>query len=196
MKNARDKLTISMAIALMILATGLRLQPHLANSTPFFAISLLIGFLLGSGRSALASMIAVSAMLLSDLVLGFHATMVFVYVGIALAATLGSLFSNVILRQPSFLRRAGVAFMTSAFASLVFFIVSNLGVWLVGGIYDRTIEGLSFCFLMAIPFFKTSFAVDVLFGTTFVLVAARLLANSFPAFLASPSATAKVNHGR
>ena len=37
--------------------------------------------------------------------------------------------------------------------SLIFFIISNFGVWFVSNIYERTILGLVECYILAIPFF-------------------------------------------
>lgn len=57
--------------------------------------------------------------------------------------------------------------------SLIFFLLSNLGVWAEGYMYPRTITGLVECFGMAIPFYKSefatqlfvnSFAADILFS--------------------------------
>lgn len=45
--------------------------------------------------------------------------------------------------------------------SLVFFIVSNFGVWAEGLIYPRTAAGLVECFVAAIPFFKSEFATKL-----------------------------------
>ena len=44
--------------------------------------------------------------------------------------------------------------------SLVFFVVTNLGVWLVGDLYPRTLDGLVTCYIAAIPFFRNTLAGD------------------------------------
>ena len=50
--------------------------------------------------------------------------------------------------------------------SLVFFLVSNFGVWAEGMLYPRTITGLVECFSMALPFYKSEFATQ-LFANSF-----------------------------
>ena len=54
-------------------------------------------------------------------------------------------------------------------ASVLFFLVSNFGVWLNSVTYPKTIAGLLGCYEMAIPFFQNTmfgdlFFVGVLFG--------------------------------
>lgn len=53
---------------------------------------------------------------------------------------------------------------TSILAALLFFIVSNFGVWMNGHLYPKTIEGLISCYYAAIPFFKNTLLSDVIFS--------------------------------
>ena len=48
--------------------------------------------------------------------------------------------------------------------ALVFFIVTNLGVW-TNGMYGDNIEGLVTCYTMAIPFFAYSLISTLIFST-------------------------------
>ncbi|CAN5618933.1 hypothetical protein BH10BDE1_BH10BDE1_09050 [soil metagenome] len=185
----REKSTMPIVLILLLIAAVLRTQPHVANVTPFFAISILVGFLLGPKRAVLAGVLAALAMFAGDLVIGLHWTMAFVYVGMAIAACFGALGSTAILNRKSWLGRIAVAFTVSGLASTTFFVVSNLGVWLVGGIYPRTMDGLVSCFVMAIPFFTNSLAADLFFGTAFVTLALRLKT-------VQNESMAKVAHGR
>jgi len=52
-------------------------------------------------------------------------------------------------------------------ASLIFFLTSNLGVWLYW--YPRTVQGLLSCYLWAVPFYRNTLAGDVLFGYSVIL---------------------------
>jgi hypothetical protein len=54
-------------------------------------------------------------------------------------------------------------------ASVLFFIISNFGVWLTSPAYDISFQGFIACYTMAIPFFHMSVVGDlfycgVLFG--------------------------------
>ena len=55
-------------------------------------------------------------------------------------------------------------------ASIIFFLVSNFGVWLGNPMYPQNISGLMACYVTAIPFFGNTISGDlfysaVLFGT-------------------------------
>jgi hypothetical protein len=83
------------------------------------------------------------------------------------------------------LRIFGVAFL----ASLVFFIVSNFGVWREGQLYPMTISGLIECYVMGIPFFGRQMIGDVGFTIGLFELAKRLLAQ--PAVPAAAEAEAE-----
>lgn len=146
--------------ALIIAAAATRLLPHPLNFAPVTAIALFGGAKFGDKR--LAFLVPFVALLLSDLVLGFHTTMPFVYGSFALIVCLG-----LMLR-----RRQGilpVAAMTIS-GSTLFFIVTNFGFWMMGADYPKTVAGLTACYVAAIPFFQNTLLGDavytsVLFGT-------------------------------
>ena len=176
----REKSVLPVVAVLLILAAVFRTQPHLSNTTPFFAVTVLVGFVLGSTRAGLAGALSVLAMFVGDLIIGLHSTMLFVYAGIAMASLFGAVGSDFIMKRQSWLGRAFSAFIVSGLASTIFFIITNFGVWLVGldsglAMYPMNFAGLIECFTLAIPFFTRSLGADLLFGTVFVLAAARLL---------------------
>ncbi len=49
-------------------------------------------------------------------------------------------------------------------ASILFFVISNLGVWLSGLLYPMTLDGLLACYIAAIPFFKNTLLSDLFFS--------------------------------
>ena len=53
--------------------------------------------------------------------------------------------------------------LLSLSASILFFIVSNFGVWALGIMYPLTWNGLITCYLAAIPFFKNTLAGDLVY---------------------------------
>ncbi len=177
----REKSVLPVVAVLLVLASVFRTQPHLSNTTPFFAVTILVGFVLGSGRAGLAGALSVLAMFAGDLIIGLHWTMMFVYAGIAMAALFGAVGSDFIMKRQSWFGRAFSAFVLSGLASTIFFVITNFGVWLVGidsglAMYPMTFAGLGECFTLAIPFFTRSLGADLLFGTVFVLIAARVMA--------------------
>jgi len=148
-----------MLLVLIVIAAAARLIPHPPNFAPVAAIALFGGAYLTDNRLAL--LLPLSAMLLSDLILGFHGQMIAVYGGFMITVGIGMMLRNRLGLGPV----AGAA-LTS---SLVFFLLTNFGVWLFDGMYPVTLEGLVACYVAAIPFFQNSLAgnlfyVAVLFG--------------------------------
>ncbi|GIV31366.1 MAG: hypothetical protein KatS3mg029_0717 [Saprospiraceae bacterium] len=78
-----------------------------------------------------------------------------VYLSFLLVGVLGFL----LLKKVTPMRVAGA----SLGASVLFFIVSNLFVWLQGTMYPLTWEGLVACYVAAIPFFWNTLAGDLFF---------------------------------
>ncbi len=50
-------------------------------------------------------------------------------------------------------------------SSILFFLVTNLGVWLWFGTYGPGFDGLWHCYVAAIPFFRYTLAGDMFFAT-------------------------------
>lgn len=161
MENPRLKVII----ALIVAAGLIRVLPHPPNFAPIAAMALFAGAYVASVR--LAFLIPLAAMLLSDLVLGFHAGVVLVYVCMGVTVAIGMQ-----LRKRLRVLPIGLAALTS---SVLFFVVTNFGVWVAQGMYPMNFEGLVACYVAAIPFFQNSllgnaFYTTVLFGG-FALIA-------------------------
>ena len=139
----------------ILAAAALRLVPHPPNFTPIGAMALFSGAYLGR-RGGLAFLAPLSALFLSDLVLGFYHGMATVYFSVALIVLLGSLA----LTRVSALCVGSVALASS----MLFFVVINFGMWVSSGIYPRTLAGLEACYVAAIPFFQNSVAGDLFYA--------------------------------
>jgi len=139
----------------IVVAAALRLVPHPPNFTPIGAMALFSGAYLG--RKALAFAAPLGALLLSDLVLGFYHGQATVYFSVALIVMLGM----VALSRVSPLRVAGAAVLSS----VLFFLITDFGMWLFSGFYPRTMLGLEACYVAAIPFFQNTIAGDLFYAT-------------------------------
>jgi hypothetical protein len=139
----------------IIVAAALRLVPHPPNFTPIGAMALFSGAYLGR-RGAVALLAPLGALFLSDLVIGFYRGMPTVYFSVALIVLIGWLA----LKRVSALRIGGAAIASS----LLFFILTNLGMWLSSGFYPRTLAGLEACYVAAIPFFQNTLAGDLFYS--------------------------------
>ncbi len=145
---------VSFAVGLILVAALVRVVPHPPNFVPTVAMALLAGSYLE--RRLLAIAVTFAAMLLSDLALGLHASMAFVYGALALIVLLGGL-----LKRDCGVKHLGAAVFSS---SVLFFVVTNFGVWLVTGLYPLSLAGLLACFAAAIPFFGSSVVGDAFFA--------------------------------
>ena len=154
-------------LGITLSAAAMRLLPHPANVTPMAAMALFGGVYLTDRR--IAFLVPLAAMYLSDIALGFfvydfgwfHWFMPFVYAGFMVTVCLGLL----IRRRITPLVVSGAALISS----VLFFIITNFGVWLVGNLYPKTLAGLGSCYIAAIPFFRNAlmgnaFYTLVLFG--------------------------------
>lgn len=143
-----------MAMGLMILAAAFsRFIPHPWNFTAVGAMALFGGAYL---PKRLSLMIPLAALMVTDAILGFHNTMIFVYAAFAAIVVLGWVLRS----QRSAIKVGGMSLL----ASVLFFAVSNFGVWMMDGMYARTFEGLVQCYVAAIPFFGNQVAGDLFFS--------------------------------
>ena len=157
-------------------AAALRLVPHPPNFTPIAAMALFGAAHLG--RNPLAFVAPLGALLLSDLVLGFYPGMWVQYVAVALIVLLGW----AVLRRVTPLRVGGAAVASS----VLFFAVTNFGVWMISGMYPLTLGGLAACYVAAIPFFQNTLAGD-LFFSGLLFGGFALLERGIPALRAQPA---------
>ena len=164
--NAR----ILTVLAAIVAAAAFRLVPHFPNFTPIGAMALFGGAYFG--KRGLAFVAPIAAMLLSDAIIGFHSGILFVYASVALIVLLGQLA----LSRPTVLR-VGAAALTS---SVLFFVITNFGTWLLSGMYPMTLSGLAACYVAAIPFFQNTIAGD-LFYSALLFGGFALLERSVPA---------------
>ena len=139
----------------ILAAAALRLVPHPPNFTPIGAMALFSGAYLGR-RGAVALVAPLGALFLSDLVLGFYRGMPTVYFSVALIVIIGWMA----LRRVSPIRVGGAAVASS----VLFFVLTNFGMWLSSGFYPRTLAGLEACYIAAIPFFQNTVAGDLFYA--------------------------------
>lgn len=162
---------------LLTIAVSSRLVQHHWNFTAVMATSFVFAILF-KGSKTKALMLPVLAMLVSDFVIGlnstsfFHSTMAFVYLGMGLA-----LVPFFVANKSS--DKTLVRVVSVMTGSIIFFIVSNLGVWFMGGMYPMTGAGLAQCFTAAIPFFQNQFAADIILSPLLLFAMKRVLALDF-----------------
>ncbi len=126
------------------------------NFTPIGAIALFGGAYLKNKYHAF--LIPIASLWLSDLILNnfiftfysdftwFYPGFLWQYISFTLIIVLGYFF----LKKINFKN----VFITAISSSLLFFIITNFGVWISGSMYTLDFQGLITCYVMALPFFK------------------------------------------
>tara|TARA_X000000368_G_C22680268_1_gene557934 strand:+ start:156 stop:653 length:498 start_codon:yes stop_codon:yes gene_type:complete len=141
-------LKISLGIFVALAAS--RFIPHPPNFTSLLALSFYVPALLGV-RFIPALLISFA---ITDLVIGFHTTTLFTWGSVLLIGFMSGYFTNNVMTRIS----------GALLGALVFFIITNFGVW-TNGMYGYNIEGLVTCYTMAIPFFAYSLISTLIFST-------------------------------
>lgn len=121
------------------------------NFSPVIAIGVFAGVIFKNRSLALG--VVLLGMFLSDLILGFYSGWYFVY---------GSLAAIVIFASWS----AGSfrsLWLNGLAGAVLFFAVTNFGVWLTSGLYAKSVSGWIACYAMALPFFHWSLISTALF---------------------------------
>lgn len=152
-KNFFGKQNVFSFIILFIMVLS-RLIPHPQNFTPIIAVAMMSGYFFKNFKHSI--LVLAFTMILSDIVLGFHNTVLFVYLPLFLIVVFVFILKKDINSKNLFILGFG--------SSLLFFIISNFGVWLLGNMYEKTINGLINCYFMAIPFYKNTLLSTIIFS--------------------------------
>lgn len=151
--------TYVLAIILIVIASLSRLIAHQENFSPILGIALLGTAYLQ--KTWLKYLVPIAVMFISDIFLGLHSTMLFTYGSLALIVWV----STYILRKVNF----RTVLNSTLLASIIFFVVTNLGFWLMSGLYTLDTNGIVRCFELAVPFYRNTLtsaliSTGVLFG--------------------------------
>ena len=141
-------------ISLILFLVFFRIIPHPPNFTPIIAVAIMSGYFFRN--IYLSIFIMIFSMLLSDLFIGFYKNIFFVYLSLFLIILVFFKISNKINFKNLFL--------FSFFGSLIFYLISNFGVWAIGSLYEKNLEGLITCYYFAIPFFKNTLLSTIIFS--------------------------------
>ena len=151
-------------IILMGVVIVMRLLPHPPNFTPVIALGL-FGVTIIQNRY-LAFSLPLFIMFLSDIFIGFHSFMPFVYFSIFISSMVG------IWLQRNF---SEVNIIVGSFISATsFFLITNTAVWLTSTMYPKTITGLLTCLNVAIPFYHNTIFSTMLYSAVLFLCVSAL----------------------
>lgn len=134
---------------LLLISALSRVIAHPANLTPVGAIGVYAARRFGWKKSIF---ITLSALVISDIFLGFGFYTLSVYIGFVAYAIFQKLFKKYKL-SPIYSAICG---------STTFFLITNFSVWL-GPWYEHNAAGLISCFTLALPFYRNMLVGDLVF---------------------------------
>ena len=142
-------------IAYLLILFGflMRLIPHAPNMVPIAAIALFSGAYL---NKKIVPWVPLVIMIFSDMIIGLHPVVMYTWGSFILIGFMGMRLKNN--------RKPAAIFTTTVFASLLFFVVSNFGVWMAGTWYPKTVEGFISCYFMALPFLRNTLLSNIAFA--------------------------------
>jgi len=161
-------------ISLIVILAFARLIPHPPNFTPIIAVAIISGYFFKNINLSL--LILLVAMLISDLFIGFYENVIFVYASL--------LFITFVFHKISKKINFKNLFIYGFAGSLIFFIVSNFGVWALGSpgvsdiVYEKSLNGLIQCYVLAIPFFGNTFLSTIIFAYPAIFIYRTLTART------------------
>ena len=147
-------------IMLILILSFSRLIPHPPNFTPIIAVAIISSYFFKNIYLSFATLLV--SMLLADAFIGFYNNMFFVYLSLLLIVFIFHRISE----KMNFKN----LFICGFIGSLIFFIISNFGVWVLGspGVldlpYEKNLNGLVECYVLAIPFFGNTFLSTLIFS--------------------------------
>ncbi len=144
-----------LALSLIIVGVLLRFVSHIPNFTPVAAIALFAGVYLNKKQALIVPLLL---MVVSDIFLGMHNVVSFTWGSFALVTLLGFWARN----HKTFL---GIV-STSVVSSVIFYLVTNFGVWMMGW-YPQTSKGLLDCYILGLPFLRTFTVATLVYSVVF-----------------------------
>jgi hypothetical protein len=147
-------------VLIILFAIFSRFIPHPPNFTPITAIALLCSK--GFTNRWIIFLIPIISLFISDLFLGLHDSIPFVYGAFILITFLG-------------ISAKKISIGTVLMSSTIFFLISNFGVWFYN--YPLTLNGLISCYTLATPFFLNTILGDLAYCAIMIYPYYALLKN-------------------
>jgi len=141
---------LKVSIGVLIALSASRFIPHPPNFTSLLALSFYIPAIFGYRYIP----VLIISFAITDLILGFHNTVFFTWGSVFIIGFISNYFKK------SILSRIGGAL----FGALIFYIITNFGVW-SNGSYGYTSESLFLCYTLALPFFGYSIISTLIFSS-------------------------------
>ena len=157
---------IKISFGIFIALAASRFIPHPPNFTSLIALSFYIPAIFGF-KYIFALMLC---FLITDLFIGFHSLTLFTWGSVFIIGYFSRFFLNSLIKRVS----------GAIGAAIIFFLITNFGVWTLGS-YGYTFNGLLTCYIMAIPFFGNTLISTILFSVVIEgILKINFVKNLFP----------------
>src|SRR3989338_6025497 len=157
-----------LVIGLVLVGLASRFLWHPWNATPLIAIALFGGTYLSKRLAIFFSLGIVAG---RDVFLGWHSTIPFTWGAFAVTGLLAWWLRV----RPGAMRIVA----SSLLGSVIFFVVTNFGVWAMQTLYPKTAAGLWECYVAGLPFFRNALAGDLIYTSVLFGMYATIAAFGF-----------------
>ena len=155
---------IKISIGILFVLAVSRFIPHPPNFTSLISLSFYVPALLGLKFLPFVLL----SFIFTDIIIGFHNTLFFTWGSVILIGIVANKFVNSITSR-----------ITGALiGALIFFVVTNFGVWSLGS-YGYDFNGFLACYTLAVPFFGYSLMSTLFFSLLIEGVISIKKINSF-----------------
>jgi hypothetical protein len=137
------------SIGVFLVLASSRFIPHPPNFTALIALGFYIPVFFGLRFIPIVAI----CFALTDIFIGFHTTTLFTWGSILFIGYLSKFF----------FRSISIRIIGALSGALLFFIITNFGVWVTGG-YEKNLDGLILCYTLAIPFFTYTLLSTLLYS--------------------------------
>lgn len=140
---------INFFFGIFLVLAASRFIPHPPNFTSLIALSFYVPLIFGSRYI----FIILIGFIITDLIIGLHSTILFTWGSIILIGVISKFFKDYI----------SLRFFGILFSCMIFYLISNFGVWLQGT-YGYHLDGLFICYVLAIPFFGNTLVATIIYS--------------------------------
>ena len=147
---------ISFGIFIVLAAS--RFIPHPPNFTSLIALSFYVPAILGI--KFIPALIL--GFMITDLIIGFHGLTLFTWGSVIIIGFMSKFF----------LFNLSKRITGSLLGALLFYLITNFGVWSLGS-YGYSLEGLIACYTLALPFFGNTLVSTLIFSSIIEIVLSK-----------------------
>lgn len=153
-------------LAIIFLRFSACINTHLFNFSPLDALAIFSGAILANPllRLVAPALIAFTSDIFINFIYQSHLSLFYAgcywqYIAYFVIAFVASFYAKKF--------KFSVLPLYAGFSSLIFFVISNFGVWFSTLLYPHTLNGLFECYVAAIPFYKNTLLSDIFYTVIF-----------------------------